>query len=115
MFEAGELVMLPFPFSDFSSSKRRPVLALTAPDSRGDFVACPITSRAGGPYARRLLPEHLQEGALPLASWVRTDKIVTLHTSLILRKFGHVMESFRAVIAGDVCGFISAPAIGDSP
>lgn len=31
MFEAGELVMLPFPFSDLSSAKRRPVLALTAP------------------------------------------------------------------------------------
>lgn len=47
MFEAGEPVMLSFPFSGRSSTKRRPVLLLTAPDPRGDFVACPITSRAG--------------------------------------------------------------------
>ena len=45
MFEAGELVVVPFPFTDLSSAKRRPVLALTAPDTQGDFIGCPVTSR----------------------------------------------------------------------
>lgn len=37
MFEAGALVLLPFPFSDVSTEKRRPVLALTSPDEYGDY------------------------------------------------------------------------------
>lgn len=82
MFEPGELVLVPFPFSDLSSAKRRPVLALTAPDSMGDVIACPITSRAGRSHARRLLPGELVEGGLPLTNWVRTDRVVTLHVGL---------------------------------
>jgi mRNA interferase MazF len=32
MPERGDLLLVPFPFTDMSASKRRPVLALTAPD-----------------------------------------------------------------------------------
>jgi len=44
MFERGDLLLVPFPFSDLSASKRRPVLALTGPDGYGDFIALPVTS-----------------------------------------------------------------------
>ena len=47
MFDAGHLILLPLPFSDFTSTKRRPVLLLMAADPQGDVVACPVTSRAG--------------------------------------------------------------------
>jgi mRNA interferase MazF len=110
MFEPGELVMVPFPFSDLTSSKRRPVLALTGPDAHGDFIACPITSRGGRSNARRLLPENLVEGALPLVSWVRTDKVVTLHMALVVRRFGRTSEACRVAVASEVCRFIGAPA-----
>ena len=34
MFERGDLVLIPFPFSDLSAAKKRPVLLLTRPDAR---------------------------------------------------------------------------------
>ncbi len=110
MFEAGDLVLLPFPFSDLTSTKRRPVLILTGPDPRGDFLACPVTSRAGWLNARQVSDHHLSEGGLPLDSWVRTDKVVTLHIGLIARRFGRVSSSFRAAVAGDVCRYLDAAA-----
>ena len=105
---AGDLVMVPYPFSDLSSSKRRPVLSLTAPDAQGDFIACPITSREGRANARQLLSQDLTEGVLPLVSWVRTDRVVTLHIGLVVRRFGCTSEAFRAAIANDVCRNIGA-------
>lgn len=46
MFEAGALVLLPFPFSDATTAKRRPVLALTKPDEYGDFIGMAVSSCA---------------------------------------------------------------------
>ena len=46
-FVSGEIVVVPFPFTDFSSAKVRPALVL-ASLSRGDIVLCQITSQAAG-------------------------------------------------------------------
>ena len=43
----GSVVLVPFPFSDLSQSKRRPAVVL-APAERGDWILCQITSK---PYA----------------------------------------------------------------
>jgi len=40
----GEIIGLPFPFSDLASLKKRPVLVLTQADYRGDFMGLAITS-----------------------------------------------------------------------
>jgi len=53
MFERGDLLLVPFPFTDLSAMKRRPVLAVTTADSYGDFIAIPVTSR---PQAEHGLP-----------------------------------------------------------
>ncbi len=108
MFEPGELVLVPYPFSDLTSTKRRPVLALTAPDPLGDFIGCPVTSREGRSKAWPLLPEDVVEGALPLVSWVRTDRVVTLHVGLVVKRFGRVSDAVRVAVASEVCRFIGA-------
>lgn len=100
--------MVPYPFSDLSSSKRRPVLARTAPDPLGDFIGCPVTSRQGRSQARPLLPEDIVEGSLPLASWIRTDRVVTLHVGLVVKRFGRVSDTVRTAVASEVCRFICA-------
>src|SRR5437667_5975964 len=60
MFERGDLLLVPFPFSDLSATKRRPVLALTGPDSFGDFIALPVTSR---PQSEHGLPLALMQAS----------------------------------------------------
>ena len=75
-FERGALLLVPFPFTDLSAAKRRPVLALTAPDSYGDFVALPVTSRPQAEHGLPLAPTDLVKGSLPMASWIRTDRML---------------------------------------
>ena len=55
----GEVVLVPFPFSDLTQAKVRPALCL-ADAGRGDWVLCQITSnRYGDPTAVpfRLIPQ----------------------------------------------------------
>ena len=46
-YQPSDLVLLPFPFSDLSAQKKRPVLVMTAPNAQGDFLAVQISSQAG--------------------------------------------------------------------
>lgn len=40
-----DLVLVPFPFTDLSTGKRRPVLCLTNADGFGDFLAAAVTTK----------------------------------------------------------------------
>ena len=97
MFERGALLLVPFPFTDLSGNKRRPVLALTGPDRHGDFIAMPVTSRPqSDEFALLLRTTDLSRGSLPLASWIRTDRIVTLSSTLVVKSLASVAEPLVA-------------------
>lgn len=44
--DACSIVLVPFPYTDLSASKKRPVLLLTDTNARGDFIAMALTSSA---------------------------------------------------------------------
>lgn len=60
MARAGDVVLLPFPFTDLSAAKKRPVLLLSDEDSLGDFLAVAVTSKAGYQSAIPLRQGDLQ-------------------------------------------------------
>jgi len=75
MPERGDLLLIPFPFTDLSAAKRRPVVALTPADSYGDFIALPVTWRPQAEHAIALTVADLvsgrcrrQAGFAPIAS-----------------------------------------------
>ena len=86
----GDIVLLPFPFTDQSGGKKRPVLVIAAPDGIGDFIAVPVTSQSGHDNTVDLQQPDLKDGTLPKRSWIKADKPVTLHTTLVLQRFGSV-------------------------
>ncbi len=66
---------------------------MSRPDAYGDFVALAVTSRPQTDRGVALLPSDLNEGRLPLPSWVRTDRAVTLNAALVVKTFGRVSEA----------------------
>ena len=106
MFERGEIVLVPYLFTDLSATKRRPVLALTAPDAYGDFIGLPITSRPRPEHGVPITQSELTNGALPAPSWIRTDRIVTLNSSLVLKTVGRVHKQVVATAVEQFCSFI---------
>lgn len=69
MFQPCEVVLLPFPFSDLRSTKRRPALILRSLATYGDIVALAVTSRSGHPAAVPLEPGDFEFGSFPKLSW----------------------------------------------
>jgi len=88
-FVKGDVVVIPFPFSDLSASKKRPALVIA--DLKGDeLILCQITSAVRNEeYAILLTNSDFEEGSLPAAEGlIRTNKIFTADISLILYKSG---------------------------
>lgn len=62
--EAGVIALIPFPFSDLSSFKRRPVLVLRGPDNAGDFICLAITSKGHHAFGVPISSQDLVEGEI---------------------------------------------------
>jgi len=90
VYKKWEIVLVPFPFSDLSSAKRRPAL-IVSPDlynTGKDIVIAYITSQMN--ISPRFGDYNLQkwkEAGLPKPSKVRM-KFATLDKSIIVKKLG---------------------------
>ena len=98
-FVKGDIVVIPFPFSDLSHVKRRPALVITEL-SGDDLILCQITSQTIlDQYAISLIDEDFQSGSLKRRSNIRPNRIFTADTHIILYKIGHVTnEKLNEVI-----------------
>jgi mRNA interferase MazF len=110
MPEQGDIVLVPVPFTDLTSTRRRPVIVvscdqynLTAPD----MVVVAMTSNlVQTPYSFLLTSADLVSGTLNDPGRVRVDKIYTLAQALAVKVFGKVndvtMDRIRQILA-DLC------------
>jgi mRNA interferase MazF len=81
---AGQIVLVPFPFSDLSQTKVRPAVCL-ADAGRGDWILCQITSSPfGDPAAVPLDATDFASGGLSVASFARPGKLFTAHAGLLV-------------------------------
>jgi mRNA interferase MazF len=89
-FVKGDVVAIPFPFSDLSQTKRRPALVVTEL-SGDDLILCQITSQTiSDKYAISLTDGDFQSGSLKRRSNLRPNRLFTADTHIILYKIGHV-------------------------
>ncbi len=87
-FVKGDIVVIPFPFSDLTGSKRRPALVIA--NLKGDdLILCQITSRnIRDEYSIEIGNKDFSEGSLKQLSNVRPNKIFTADSDIILYKIG---------------------------
>ena len=94
MPEQGDIVLIPVPFTDLSSQKRRPVIVVSNDSynrASADVIVVAMTSSpAAAPNSFRISSTDLVEGSLNRPGTVRADKIYTLAQTIIVKKFGKV-------------------------
>lgn len=91
----GDLVLVPFPFTDLSTTKLRPAVVLWVDLSGIDITVCFISSQnVNNISAEEFLidkndPEFTKTG-LKVTSKVRVSRIATIERNLITRKLGRL-------------------------
>ena len=105
-FEQGEIVIIPFPFSDLTSIKQRPVLILSNNrynDKAEDIVTCGITSNLkNAEFSVIVNNKDLICGGIPVKSRIKADKIFTLKQSLIKKKIAKVNDNILNQIKKEI-------------
>lgn len=104
----NSIVLVPFPFDDFSNSKVRPALCLTSEISKyGHVIIAFISSK---------IPDDLTDSdlvikrnsddwkgtGLTVDSVIRLHKMVTIQKSLIKRKLGRINRDTEKTIAKNI-------------
>lgn len=106
MPEQGDIVLVPVPFTDLSSTRRRPVIILSNDayhTSTADMIVVAMTSNPNQTaYSFIINTSDLIQGTLNHPGTVRADKVYTLSRGIIVKTFGRVgapvLDKIRAIL-----------------
>jgi mRNA interferase MazF len=101
-FIKGDVIVVPFPFSDLSNSKRRPALVLANLES-DDLILAQITSKdIFDSYSIEIKSNDFSNGTLNKKSNIRPNKIFTADKDIILYKIGRLTDKKMGEITNKI-------------
>ena len=105
-----DIVLVPIPFTDLSSTRRRPVIVISNDQynrTTDDIIVVAMTSNpAAIQHSFTITTADLESGTLNHPGRVRADKIYTLSQRIVVKTFGRVntatLDRIRQIII-DLC------------
>lgn len=93
-FKQGDLILIPFPFTDLTTLKQRPAVIISSEffnQRSRDVIVAAVTSRVPKQITKIdyvLSTDDLESSGLPKTSLVKIGKIVTIDQRLIRKRLG---------------------------
>ena len=97
----GDIILVPFPFTDLTATKVRPALVVSADPQKEDVIIAFISSVVSTPlrdfdlYVSLKDPDCATTG-LKVDSVVKLGKLLTLSSLLILRRLGRLSPRIQS-------------------
>jgi mRNA interferase MazF len=94
----GDIVLIPFPFTDLSQTKLRPAIILWADSTGNDVTLCFVSSQkidnlSSGEFLLDTNDPEFSSTGLKTASKVRVTRMVTIDRKLIVRRLGKLSSN----------------------
>jgi len=107
-FVKGDVVVLPFPFSDLATSKRRPAVVV-AQLTGNDTLVCQITSKTvKDNYAITVSSADFTSGRLHHDSNIRPNRLFTADSAIVLYRAGKLTAGKMAEVTSKIIEIVSA-------
>ena len=91
-FVKGDVVVVPFPFSDLTQAKRRPALVVSVLEG-DDLILGQVTSQfVKDSYAISIEGKDFEEGGLKQKSNVRPNRLFTADSHIVLYRIGNLKK-----------------------
>ena len=103
MIEQRDLLLVPFPFSDQSGRKVRPVIVISNNEFNSysdDVIVVGVTSNISkDKYTINLTNNELDEGKLSTTCCIKVENVLKLDKELIIKKIGKInKETLKKII-----------------
>ena len=92
----GEIVLIPFPFTDLSGIKNRPALVLV--DGEDDITVSFITTQLKWQDEMDIKVESSKENGLKRTSLIRLSKLATIDKALVIGRLGNLSNEDLATV-----------------
>ncbi|RLA05985.1 MAG: type II toxin-antitoxin system PemK/MazF family toxin [Gammaproteobacteria bacterium] len=90
IYKKGDIVIVDFPFSNLTATKRRPALVLSKPHGQ-NIILSQISSKNKKPDKLKVFIDDTNTiGNLKFASCINVNMIFTIHNSLIYGKIARI-------------------------
>ena len=89
--EQRSIILVPFPFSDLSSGKKRPALVVSNTEfnkKSEDVICCLITSNPAAKYAIKITSKDMESGFLEFDSKIKPHRLFTVSKNIIYKTLG---------------------------
>lgn len=100
--EQREVLLVPFPFSDFSGIKIRPVLVLSNSSFNNlsnDVIVCGITTNTiKDYYSISITNKDLEQGKLHSDCSIKVESILRIDKRIVIKKIGKVKEEILSKV-----------------
>ena len=93
----GDIVLIPVPFTDLTSQRRRPVIVVSNDSYNRNTADMLVVAMTSNPqpveYSFTVTSADLAEGSLNHPGKVRVDRVYTLAQSIAVKRFGRVSDA----------------------
>ena len=107
-FEFGSVVLVPFPFTDQSTTKKRPAVVVSSNAyhrQRPDLILMAITSQLRATTVGEAVMSQWQQAGLIKPS-VLKPLLTTIERRLIIRKLGELQPDDRAALRNSLASIL---------
>ncbi len=102
IYEQGSIVLVPFPFSDLSATKVRPVLILSNKKYNrfyNDYIVCGITTNQNlDDYSIIIDRKDVIDGRLRHRSRIKVDSITFLEKSIFIKEIDKIKSDILKAV-----------------
>jgi mRNA interferase MazF len=107
IYKQKDIILIPFPYSDLTGSKKRPAIIISNSKLKGnDFICCLVTSN--NPKEGLLIEKNsFKENKLPFKSWIKPQRIFTIDEKIIIKKLATINNKFYKKLEKEIIKYIA--------
>ncbi|MDA3836184.1 MAG: type II toxin-antitoxin system PemK/MazF family toxin [Nanoarchaeota archaeon] len=106
MYKQGDIILIPFPYSDLTGSKKRPAIIISNSKLKGDDFICSLITSNSPKDGLLIKNQSLQENKLPFKSWVKPQRIFTIDKKIIIKKITSINKQFQKELEKELSNYI---------